>query len=234
MGAGTPMDRRDDPRAAAGSPRPGRAAVRHGAPGGRPGRSSLAGVGAAMLLLGAVAWTGCAVTPGNYKLLSTLFDGVPDPSIVPGSIGIGPGAGPAFVVLHQPYAEENCEACHRSRYRPSRADSRICLECHADVPAQHALTHGPVAATACMWCHNPHESAHPALLRDRDRVVCGQCHTPGLLGIDRVPAHADEGRACLECHTGHGGSSRFMLRPGVPTPGAPPAPTPGGPPAEAR
>jgi predicted CXXCH cytochrome family protein len=83
--------------------------------------------------------------------------------------------------------------------------------------------HGPVAAGACMWCHAPHESIHRSLLRDADRKVCAQCHTAAMLAGTKVPEHADESRACLECHTGHGGPAPYMLRaaaePKAPPPG---------------
>ncbi|MEX2218757.1 MAG: cytochrome c3 family protein [Phycisphaerales bacterium] len=172
-----------------------------------------------------LAWAGCTVTANNYRTLSFLFDGVPDPSAVPGAPG-EPGAIPTFVVVHAPFAEERCEECHSGRARPTRHDSSACVRCHAQTASQHPRMHGPVAALACLWCHNPHESTHRHLLRDTDRNVCAQCHTPALLSPERVPAHADTARACLECHAGHGGDTPFFLRPGAELPPAPPpAPT---------
>ena len=179
---------------------------------------------------GAIAvgsWTGCTVTKQNYKTLSFFFDGVPDPS-APAGQGAGrsgPDGKPAFAVVHRPYAEEKCDACHKTRYRPSRNDSSICLQCHAAVQTEHPLMHGPVVATACLWCHTPHESTRPALLRDDDRKVCSQCHTGSTFDASTVPAHGDPARACLECHFGHGGNARFMLRPGAAADSPPPTPT---------
>ena len=111
-------------------------------------------------LVGAAIWSGCSVTPQNYKVLSFFFDGVPDPSVPPGAIGVrrGPDGKPTFVVVHKPYAEERCDECHRTKYRPSKNDSSICLKCHAPVQTQYQRMHGPVVATACLWCHSPHES----------------------------------------------------------------------------
>lgn len=161
-----------------------------------------------------VLWAGCQVTPSNYKLLSFLFDGVPDPSMA-GPAGNTAGGNikqsPTYSV-HQAFLDEKCEACHKGRLRPARNDSSACLECHADKPTEHAYMHGPVAAAACMWCHAPHESAYAALMRDADRKVCMQCHTPEMLSTEAVPEHADEARGCLECHTGHGGPAPKMLR----------------------
>ena len=158
-------------------------------------------------------WSGCSVTQKNHKVLSFFFDGVPEPSVSPAAAAAG--AGPSRVILHRPYAEERCDACHRSKYRPSKTDSSICLECHAAVQTQHERMHGAVIAAACLWCHNPHESSHPALLRSADRKVCGQCHTEEMLRASRIPEHTDASRACLECHSGHGSSRPFLLKPGV-------------------
>ncbi len=184
---------------------------------------------AAVCVAGAAAvfgpWSGCTVTRENYKTLSFFFDGVPDPDApVPGS-GPGIAGTPAVVILHAPYAAENCDACHKTRYRPTRNDSTICFECHAGIRSAYPRMHGPVAAGACLWCHSPHESAYPALFRDADRRVCAQCHTPDLLSSTRVPAHADPARACLECHSGHGGHEPFMLKPAGPAQTPPEGPS---------
>jgi predicted CXXCH cytochrome family protein len=180
-------------------------------------------VGSVRLLAGAAAigagilvvW-GCTVTQRNYRVLSLFFDGVPDPSMPPGAVSRVEGGKPVVVILHKPYAEERCETCHRTRYRPTRENAAVCLECHSAVKGAHANMHGPVEANACLWCHNPHESRHPALLREEDRKVCSQCHTPSMLNTEKVPAHADAARGCLECHSGHGGDRPFFLKAGVP------------------
>ncbi|MCC6676433.1 MAG: hypothetical protein IT436_04755 [Phycisphaerales bacterium] len=171
------------------------------------------GVAAALGL----AWAGCQVTPNNYKLLSFLFDGVPDPALA------GPAGNTAgqdirkskTYSIHKPFEQEQCDACHAGGLQPTRQDSSRCLQCHADRTTEFAYMHGPVAAAACMWCHAPHESAFAHLLRDTDRKVCAQCHTPEMLSAEQVPEHADESRACLDCHTGHGGPAPRMLREGA-------------------
>lgn len=171
----------------------------------------------AILLACGVAglWAGCAVTASNYKALSFFFDGVPDPSLrVAG--GTSPGGQAALVVQHRPFVEERCDECHKSKYRPSKGDSSICLQCHAAVATQHSNMHAAVVANACLWCHNPHESAQPFLLRSADRKVCAQCHTLSTLSVASVPAHADEARGCLECHGGHGSDRPFLLKGSAP------------------
>jgi predicted CXXCH cytochrome family protein len=194
----------------------------------RPGTARagvwLTAVAAAALAVLAAVWSGCSVTPRNYRVLSFFFDGVPDPSApaVPASRG---GLGqPSLAIVHRPFAEENCEACHKTKFKPSRNDSSACMQCHPGVQGEHPRMHGPVAAGACLWCHAPHESSRPHLMRDSDRKVCAQCHTPALLDATRVPAHAQPARECLECHTGHGSTGPFMLRPGASADTPPPAP----------
>ena len=176
--------------------------------------------GVALLVLASVGmalWGGCTVTPKNYKVLSFFFDGVPDPALT----AVGEVRGRDGVVraskvwVHQPFAEDKCDACHTTRYRPTKNNGSICLPCHEKVPTEYVQMHGPVTAQACIWCHNPHESRYPHLLRDPDRKVCAQCHSGNLLDSSRVPAHADESRACLECHVGHGANGRFLLRDGA-------------------
>ncbi|MCG3125020.1 MAG: hypothetical protein GIKADHBN_03536 [Phycisphaerales bacterium] len=192
---------------------------------------------AAALFLGgafAAAWAGCSVEK-NYKLLSFFFDGVPDPDqvrAVQEAAARGEGdltQSPTYTV-HQPYKEEKCADCHRGRLRISRNNSSICMECHPGSTEGHAVMHGPVAAGACMWCHAPHESAFPALMRSKPRDVCMQCHTEEMLVDPRVPEHSDPAQDCLTCHYGHGSEERFMLKPqsarlpaGGPAPVEPPA-----------
>ncbi len=184
----------------------------------------------AATILGACLWCGCTVTPDNYATLSFFFDGVPDPRVTG-----GPGGDATIaleVVVHAPYAEENCEACHRTNYRPSRNDPGPCLSCHESLKDEHRWTHGAVAGGACLWCHAPHESARKWLLRGPDRNICIQCHTATPLVSTSVPAHMDPTASCLECHYGHGGDDSLMLKPGATAEGAPPPDQSGAPYAE--
>jgi len=170
----------------------------------------------------AAVWCGCTVTKENYATLSFFFDGVPDPSARlaggdPSDMTIA-----TKVVVHQPFAEEKCEECHKTQYRPSRNDPTACLNCHDKLMDQHAWTHGAVAGGACLWCHTPHESVRRWLLRGPDRKLCMQCHSAAMLSDQTVPAHADPKSSCLACHFGHGGDSAIMLRPGATAQSPPP------------
>lgn len=174
-------------------------------------RALVAAWGAAIVC--AALWTGCTVSKRNYPVLSFFFDGVPDPSLPKGAVNRGDDGKPVFVVVHRPYFEEKCDACHRTKYRPTRNDSSACQDCHAVVKTAYPKMHGAVEANACLWCHSPHESSRPHLLRDADRKLCLQCHEYSLLSAAKVPAHRDESRGCLECHSGHGGTDAHLLKP---------------------
>lgn len=166
--------------------------------------------------LGILIDTGCTVTKDNYETLSLFFDGVPNPaSLEGGTVKPGDATLTAIVRQHKPFVDNKCEACHKTRYRPSRNDGSICLECHEKVLTEHSWTHGAVAGRACLWCHSPHESARKWLLRGPDRKVCAQCHAGTLSASTTVAAHTDENVSCVACHFGHGGDNSLMLKPGA-------------------
>jgi predicted CXXCH cytochrome family protein len=173
------------------------------------------------------AWS-CEVTPKNYPTLSYFFDGVPDPN-AKGKPGAGlqsPNiqSSPTYSI-HKPYADAACIECHSKSYDLTVQDSGICLKCHRDRVNQYPKMHGPVAAVACLWCHTPHESAEAHLLKKPAREVCLQCHDVAALNSDKVPAHVDPARSCIECHSGHGGTAPYFLLPKATRADAPAADT---------
>ncbi len=173
----------------------------------------------------AVILSGGCAAERRYKVLSFFFDGVPDPNAPPGAgtgdegSGTGAGGSPKLLaVVHKPYLENKCDACHqqaRGTYESfSKADPKVCLNCHANVVRQYPVMHGPVVAVECLWCHTPHESSVPHLLKESSPGVCRQCHERDMMS-PRPPDHLTD-RNCLDCHSGHGGSQRFMLFASVP------------------
>lgn len=182
---------------------------------------------AAAWWFGAIAlcfWCGCTVTEDNYAALSLFFDGVPDPRVTGARSGRpGDTSVAAAVVVHAPFAAENCEACHKTRYRPGRNDPSSCLACHEGIADKQAWTHGAVAGGACLWCHNPHESSRKWLLRGPDRTICTQCHAASMMNGSKVPSHVDPTVGCIECHFAHGGENSLMLKPGATAHAMPPS-----------
>jgi predicted CXXCH cytochrome family protein len=187
---------------------------------------------AVLILIG--SWVGCS-PQAKYRVLSTFFDGVPNPDAKP-TIAATASQGKAAVSnqptssIHKPYAEQRCDACHVGGAEQALAfqstaslqDSNLCMKCHEKIPNSHAFMHAPVAARACLFCHSPHESPLPHLLSAAQPQLCTQCHEPAMLGKS-TPEHQDPNSNCLTCHIGHGSeTSRYFLR--VAQPSTRPAP----------
>jgi len=182
-----------------------------------------------MLLLIGMGWIigllGCGTPQERYRTLSYFLDGVPNPDAPAGAHVQVPGqqvtTSVRIVSRHKPYLDNQCATCHRS---PSGEIQEFdlaygtCVKCHKTVTTGQALMHGPVAIGQCKWCHAPHQSTEPALLRDTPIKVCTQCHDDQLLG-NTPPEHQDGKTSCLQCHFGHGGAARNFLKP-KPAPGA--------------
>lgn len=180
----------------------------------------LIGTGVAGLL-----WSGCSVEE-HYDTLSLFFDGVPDPNAPRRTIGGGSGAQLAIVSQHSAFEERRCEECHGSGgefgfvvsgFGELGSDS--CLECHMEIFEAHEVIHGPVAQNECLWCHDPHESVYPHLMRDASPPLCLGCHSLELREGPLIPEHEDLDRDCLDCHYAHGGSDMRFLKPGWPVAG---------------
>lgn len=171
------------------------------------------GLGIVSVIL-AISWLGCSVEK-NYDLLSFFFDGVPNPNLSyeddPGTFLTRPGAA---IVMHQPFADDNCGACHANpgQLNLSRDDSSICLKCHEETTTQYPFMHGATVGMACLWCHDPHRSPYDSLLRAQAPELCRQCHNPSLTVRPEEIEHIQTETECLNCHYGHGGSSRYFLK----------------------
>jgi predicted CXXCH cytochrome family protein len=125
---------------------------------------------------------------------------------------------PRFASVHQPYANNQCSACHNTAERMTVAEDTetTCGECHDDYYSDR-VGHGPVAAGECMSCHDPHHSTQRALLVKPVFDMCVECHDePEDLS---QPAHAGEVSDCTRCHDAHFGESP-LLKPGIPRPAA--------------
>lgn len=171
---------------------------------------------AAIFCIALGTFLGCS-QDRRYKVLSFFFDGVP----APGDARGGAHAGERTVYQHKPYADGKCGLCHgtddidMSIARPTnitQISSALCLRCHEKVRAEHVIMHGPVTATECLMCHNPHESGVAHLLKAPAPPICTQCHAPEMM-LPLRPEHADQKADCLNCHFGHGGPAHGLLRP---------------------
>jgi predicted CXXCH cytochrome family protein len=186
---------------------------------GRPMvRTAAAGL-AAMVLV-----AGCSVQK-HYKLLSTFFDGVPNPDAPAQSVNVSltvrpsENNGSATIKLyqHKPYAEKKCTECHTAdKAQLITTKAELCIKCHEPAMHQYSKMHGPVSVGQCLWCHEAHESDQPMLLKTTAPDLCLQCHDRDLLPSEN-PAHQSEDANCLDCHVGHGSGKASLLRADNPT-----------------
>lgn len=175
------------------------------------------------ILLTAVIVISCS-PKSNYKVLSVIFDGVPDPYLAD-SIAKNDSLQkvedilfrtlepekPQFV-FHPPYLEKDCAICHDQNVmgRLLFPMPGLCYQCHENFNDQYVALHGPVDAGFCTECHNPHMNKNENLLIREGQELCFQCHTAE--DIFRNETHTDiEDVNCTECHNPHGGEDRFIL-----------------------
>jgi len=158
----------------------------------------------------------------NRKLLSVFFDGVPlrqattsdAGSTDPSDIKVIRRERVTFVSYHPDFKSKNCAKCHKKGFsnRLAADKKEFCFTCHPEKKFQGKYIHGPIAVKACNVCHLPHKSENPALLREKGRELCDQCHrTP----LQSLPGPG-KGEDCLECHTPHAASNPNFLKPSIP------------------
>ena len=163
----------------------------------------------------------------RYRVLSFFFDGVPQPvsivtvqpadSLQPAdsAAAVLAGAAPAEpqLVIHPPYKERDCVACHdeSKASKEPKTMPGLCFQCHDDFSNTYKVLHGPVAGGQCTVCHNPHQSKNKDLLTRSGQKICLYCHESAV--ILKSDAHTDiRDTKCTECHNPHGGEDRYVLR----------------------
>jgi len=177
------------------------------------------------LLVVAIIIDACGSVEKDYKYFHWFVDGIPEPGSELASdstnrtffVNSGQPVPPGTIYYsHQPWADENCHACHQgvSQFSmPTRDDSQICMQCHEDVVDEYRYMHGAVVSVACLWCHAPHLSQYEHLLRSKSPDICLQCHTTEDGSLVAEEEHSDLERDCLECHFGHGSAQPGFLKP---------------------
>ncbi|NOX37615.1 MAG: hypothetical protein GXO78_08770 [Calditrichaeota bacterium] len=161
----------------------------------------------------------------RYKILSTLFDGVPPPGQqeqvqLPDTLTLAkrremlaqmrrPKIEYSF---HPPYRDKECDSCHDldrgNRLLEPQPD--LCYGCHDDFSEGFNYLHGPVASGNCTACHNPHMTKNPQLLKRVKQELCLFCHDQNRLAT--TEAHRDKMEMdCQVCHNPHGENNKFYL-----------------------
>ncbi|RMH81712.1 MAG: hypothetical protein D6681_17755 [Calditrichaeota bacterium] len=155
----------------------------------------------------------------RYRVLSTVFDGVPAPESLtapPDTATVSttrptPEVAPVpshepTLFLHDPYAERSCEDCHNEQEgnKLFAAMPDLCYDCHDDFSEEYKYVHGPVASGYCTQCHNPHKAPYEKLLIRSTEELCFYCHEQA--DVYKNEEHEDvEPSECLDCHNPHGG-----------------------------
>lgn len=175
-----------------------------------------------ILIISSFAILGCS-TQNKYKVLTFLFDGVPDTTKTISSMnkdllnkqdtsGVV-ASNINEIYTHPPYQENECEICHdkNSRGNTVLKQPELCSQCHEDFKSKFKYVHGPVEGGFCTSCHNPHMSKSKHLLLRDGQNLCTFCHE--INQVKKNEMHGDIGDAsCLECHHPHGGEDNFILR----------------------
>jgi DmsE family decaheme c-type cytochrome len=114
-----------------------------------------------------------------------------------------------------------CTDCHNVHGGPAErllkrpTLNETCYGCHAEKRGPFLWEHAPVAEN-CTYCHLPHGSDHPALLKKVPPLLCQQCHSQighpsvaysgtGIPPLGTQAAMLAEG--CLNCHSQVHGSN---------------------------
>ena len=163
----------------------------------------------------------------RYKVLSFVFDGVPDQDFL-GNIALNDSiyqvdSTEILVIaknqniqknyIHQPYLEKDCKSCHDNT-KGLVAQPELCYTCHENFEDDYKIIHGPVAGGYCTSCHDPHKSKITSLLKRENEALCSHCHDPIQLASNDLHSII-EITNCTECHNPHGEENTFLLKDGT-------------------
>ena len=171
--------------------------------------------------------SGCSPTV-RYELLSTLFDGVPslppaeqfcadyvkESEIKKQNEAASKGTHSREKVLHPPYEEKKCDNCHDKSSDSGfvvKSKNELCFVCHKNFLKGH-FQHGPAATGDCLFCHDPHSSVNPSLLKLPLAEVCDKCHREKRQSTSMHDTFRSRGIVCVNCHNPHSENARYFLR----------------------
>jgi predicted CXXCH cytochrome family protein len=125
------------------------------------------------------------------------------------------------VSTHSPFAESDCDFCHRNKDPKNPGPLRkpitsLCGDCHDDLASgmrAHSSKHPP-ALQSCSNCHNAHNAKHKGLLLVSQEELCAGCHPKVKALMDGAKVKhlpVVEGDRCLNCHNPHSTNVEKML-----------------------
>lgn len=162
----------------------------------------------------------------NYKVLSTIFDGVPNPYALD-SIRIADSISKSdstylqqileaavknLYVYHPPYQEKECATCHDQNVMGKllQPEPGLCYQCHDDFAQIYMFIHGPVSSGFCTECHSPHMAENEKLLLRTGQGLCLYCHQSEQ--VFKNESHSGiEDTNCTDCHNPHAGYDNYFL-----------------------
>ncbi|MEW5877261.1 MAG: cytochrome c3 family protein [Acidobacteriota bacterium] len=121
-------------------------------------------------------------------------------------------------VLHPPFAEKTCQACHRkglgSKVLMQKTGAALCFACHSQQEKtwSSGTVHGAVQKGQCTACHNPHLSAQPHLVRATGPALCVGCHQDVGKKLQAKSPHSPAQEDCLTCHQPHQADRSGLLQ----------------------
>jgi predicted CXXCH cytochrome family protein len=176
-----------------------------------------------------VIWISGCSTNEKHKVLSFIFDGVPDPNEIEVVIAddhqkaidslanqeITEKTSKPLLFIHKPYQERKCNDCHDQNNIGRLQDKmpELCYNCHEDLENKYDVLHGPVGGGYCNTCHNAHNSKYENLLTSPGTELCNECHAKEDVFKNKIHDGFID-HDCMECHNPHGGNDRFVLQAG--------------------
>ncbi len=118
---------------------------------------------------------------------------------------------------HVPFQAGECNACHKrasgTKIRLRGVGAKLCYACHSDKEKEFFQTsiHTPIKKGNCTGCHDPHMSNHKAMLKNKGKALCLDCHEgiKPLLKAGNVHPPAEE--SCQNCHSAHASRHTYQL-----------------------
>jgi predicted CXXCH cytochrome family protein len=116
-------------------------------------------------------------------------------------------------VIHQPF-KKSCKECHSGA--TASISQEKCLECHAEIKEGIYSSHSHLTdrdGNSCTNCHSPHAGDTKSLLKQRQSVICRECHEDTFKRHEssRFVHKATAGR-CSVCHAIHGADQVALLK----------------------
>jgi predicted CXXCH cytochrome family protein len=126
--------------------------------------------------------------------------------------------------VHGPVAAGACLSCHKGHSSPNpkllvATGNDLCFTCHVEMKTQMAKVQFKHKAVEqdCTKCHDAHASNYPMQIKQPPAQLCTSCHEHDKIktaAMDSKFKHSPviQDKACLNCHTAHGGDLAKLMR----------------------